>query len=561
MKLGTSPYSIGKLLGRYETRRVILPPFQRSFSWEKGHVTTFWDDLVHFEKNYSASSKKATRFLGSIVLIESGDSILLLDGQQRLATATIVLAALRDFARSLDKLNQKEGADLARDIQRELIAKDDAVGWALTLGDLDEPFFQKAIKSDPPAFPSSNLKSHKLIKGAYDLITDRLKEIVRAKGYDDSVQYLKSLHNALANGLMMIGMSVGSEEDAFAIFESLNDRGLRLSVPDLVLNLLMRRAPDDTVRQLVRQQWNSMLRALGKRDVSRFLRHFWVSQYGDLKAEGLYKAIKSDLESSKLSSLVFAEQCSGECDNYVSLLDCNVELTKGGLSDLEGIVRYLQMSSAPPLLLSGYRSLTSGDFEKLLAAIIQIHVRYVVMANQNPIDIETTFFDTARVIRATATSGASSADILSKALQNLRVRNIEDSKVSEASTDTALERSEAVWLMAQLAISMQSDTGELGLNKTNLEHIYPRNAKVIDWPNREELEPVLWHIGNLTILGEKLNTKSQNKAFIEKRDNYYSKSHVAMTKQLLPIPSWSAAAIRQRAKELSKTIIVRWPAV
>src|SRR6266853_3744017 len=119
--LDTEKFTIGSLLGRYERRRVVLPEFQRSYSWEKAQVATFWDDLLLFEKGFAKSPSTASYFLGAIVLIEREDNVLLLDGQQRLATATIVLAALRDTARALDKGGGSKGSDLARDIQRELI--------------------------------------------------------------------------------------------------------------------------------------------------------------------------------------------------------------------------------------------------------------------------------------------------------------------------------------------------------------------------------------------------------------------------------------------------------
>src|SRR5687768_656509 len=99
----TQTLAIGALLGRYERRQVVLPEFQRSYSWEKPQVSTFWDDLILFEATYVKSPSTASYFLGSIVLIERDETLLLLDGQQRLATATIALAAMRDVARSLDK--------------------------------------------------------------------------------------------------------------------------------------------------------------------------------------------------------------------------------------------------------------------------------------------------------------------------------------------------------------------------------------------------------------------------------------------------------------------------
>lgn len=291
--LDTAKYSVGSLLGRYERHRVVLPEFQRAYSWEKQQVETFWEDLVLFAGEYVAAPGTASYFLGPIVLIERDDTLLLLDGQQRLATATIALAAMRDTARAIDKGAQGKGSDLARDIQRELLEKDtEPVTYALSLSELDEPFFAKVIKSDPPSVPASKLRSHGLILAAYELSRQKLEHLIKARTQEGALKLIKELRDALTKGMSLIAIVVESEGDAYLIFETLNDRGLRLSVPDLVLNLLMRRAPTAEARHAVRQSWNTMLRELGKRDVSRFLRHLWVSRYGDLKAEGLFAAIK-----------------------------------------------------------------------------------------------------------------------------------------------------------------------------------------------------------------------------------------------------------------------------
>src|SRR3990172_3032256 len=94
--------SIGNLLGRYERRPVVLPQFQRSYSWDKSQVSAFWTDLNKFSLLYKVKPVTANYFLGPIVIMSSDTKIILLDGQQRLATATLLLAALRDISRSLD---------------------------------------------------------------------------------------------------------------------------------------------------------------------------------------------------------------------------------------------------------------------------------------------------------------------------------------------------------------------------------------------------------------------------------------------------------------------------
>jgi hypothetical protein len=561
--LETHKFTIGSLLGRYERRSVVLPEFQRSFSWEKGHVARFLDDLVQFEAEYKSAPNTASYFLGPIVLIEQTDSLLLLDGQQRLATSTIALAVMRDIARGLDSVGLTKGSDLARDIERELIEKDsDPISYALTLGDVDEPYFCKAIKEDPPAVPASKIRSHGLIQNAYKLAFARFSELLQSKAYDEKVQKLKSLRDAISKGMALIAIVVQNEEDAYTIFETLNDRGLRLSVPDLVLNLLMRRAASDADRKLVRQHWNSMLKELGKRDVSRFLRHMWVSRYGDIKSEGLFAAIRRELENSRLDSVKFARQCDDECADYVSLLEQSVILpTKAGKANLLGIVKYLQITSAPPLLLAGYHCLKPGDFEKLLQAIAATHIRFVVATNQNPLSLESRLYEAARAVRELHANGDSSTKILNAAKRSLKLLRVADEKIAEAAADLYLERSEALWLLTQVANHQQSKTKEVGMDQANLEHIFPQNPDLAAWPNATDLESYVWHIGNLTILGERLNRQAQNSGFADKSTKYFAKSEIKMAQKITTYSTWTEAEVIARAKDLSGLIATVWPEV
>src|SRR6478672_164028 len=126
--------STGGLLGEYERRQIKLPEFQRSYSWEKAQVATFWRDLKAFRERFDKSPVDASYFLGPIVVIESKTDITVLDGQQRLATATILLAALRNLARELHATNPFQELDyFARDVQRELIEKKDTKPRAYSL--------------------------------------------------------------------------------------------------------------------------------------------------------------------------------------------------------------------------------------------------------------------------------------------------------------------------------------------------------------------------------------------------------------------------------------------
>jgi hypothetical protein len=386
---------------------------------------------------------------------------------------------------------------------------------------------------------------------------EELSAVMQGKTVQEQTHNLKHFKDALTKGVSLVAIVVDDEEDAYSIFETLNDRGLRLSVPDLVVNLLLKRCPNGTERNTVRQTWNSTIQQIGRRDVARFLRHMWLSYYGDLKAKGLYSEIKSHLVSHKLSSISFAQSCSEACEDYLKLLDVGKELPKEATGNIEGLMRYLGVQNGLPLLLAAYQCLTDSDFTKFVKAMTSLYVRHTLIGNQNPLELETVFYDSARELRAQKDSKVSSG----KALQAVKVKfskiNPTDSIVKEKFDDLELSRSEAAWIMVQLAKAQQSTTKEIGMDEANIEHIFPQNAGAA-WPNRNELEPLIWHIGNLTVLGKRLNSKAQNKSFTDKCSDHYVKSEITMTKNLLKISKWDATSIRARAKALSATALQIW---
>lgn len=550
--------SLGELLGRYERRPVVLPEFQRPYSWDKAHLTAFWEDLSTFRKAYASNPVTASYFLGSIVVLKSDNEIILLDGQQRMATATIALSAIRDVARALDSGGSIKGSNFARDVQRELLEKDtDPVTYSLTLSELDEDFFLKAIKSDPPLAISAKLRSHQLIENAREMSRAKVRQLIENHSIDEAMKTLKSTQDALTKGMVVVMITVQTEEDAFNIFETLNDRGLRLSVPDLVLNLLMRRATSKTERDLVRAKWNEIVRQLGRRDISRFLRHMWVSKHGDVKAQGLFSVIKENLRTNTITSVSFAEECADEGETYIALLEQNLTLPQDVMTNVEGLIKHFDVQPALPLLLSAFHTLTETDFGKLVRIAIVQYIRHSLVMNQNPLHLESAFYEASRVMRTKKDAGESSQKILAAARSVLKILDTDDAAVEMAGRNLELERSQATWLLTQLANAQQSSTKEVAMAKANLEHIFPQNPEP-GWSNAHQLEPFIWHIGNLTILGEALNRKAQNKTFTDKKEQFYKDSEIKMTQELLAFETWDPVTIKKRASDLAKRIIQLW---
>lgn len=559
--------SIGDLLSNNQRARIIVPRFQRGYSWEKKHVTAFWKDLRSFKNESAKKGGPEKYFLGPIVIREeSKESIFLLDGQQRLATTTILLAAIRNSARAL---KTHASTDFARDIQREIIEKTGGVP-ALQLGELDKSYFEQTIQKDPPDAPTAKLRSHRAIDSARKLLGEFLRTETAGLDTPSSLKYLNELSQVLRSDLIMASIPVKSERDAFQIFETLNDRGLRLSVPDLLLNYLMGAASTDDERKHIRDFWNEMINEMGQRDMNRFLRHLWISKFGDLKSQDLFSALKEKIESASITAVDFASSCADECDYYVALLDASDDSFKNTARPLRALVRQLNFQVALPLLLSTYRYLPLQDLDSLIRLLLVFVIRYSVVSKLDPSGAETVMFKLAMDARqmlfdavakkkcetAADTVDLDSADVkatLGFLKTELRKEAPTDDAIRLAGEELLLENDEAKYLLARLAAFLQTDTKEVTIDEANLEHIFPQRAKEADWGGKDklqELEPYVWHIGNLTILGSRLNRTAGNKAYSVKRQHYETKSELRMARDVADkYESWGVEQIKDRAKK------------
>ena len=194
--------------------------------------------------------------------------------------------------------------------------------YSLEMGETDVLYFRHTIQHDPPESTKAKQLTHRNIKVARTTLYEKVISVTGAIGPQmDSIQaiaVLKELKQTIVSDLIMARIPVNSQEAAFKIFTTLNDRGLRLSPPDFRLSYLMETAPDGDRKDL-RATWTQMIQKMGTHDIHDFLRAMWVSRYGDLKKDDLFTALKSYIEQHHTGSLDFARQCGDECDDYMQL--------------------------------------------------------------------------------------------------------------------------------------------------------------------------------------------------------------------------------------------------
>jgi len=151
------------------------------------------------------------------------------------------------------------------------------------------------------------------------------------------------------------------------------------------------------------------------------------------------------------------------------------------------------------------------------------------------------------------------------------MKHIKDTLIKNSPSDKQLETAipklilspeEAGYVMARIATHMQTATKETKIGDANVEHIFPKNPDEKEWggaPNHELLEPYLWHIGNLTVLGTRLNGGVGNKEFSVKKSIYAKTTELEITKKIAKdYTDWNVKNIEDRATKLTKPMLEVW---
>lgn len=538
--------NIGGLLGSTRRERIVVPQFQRGYEWKPEHVEAFWTDITEFKRQRGLKDSSRNHFFGPIVIHMKGETWELLDGQQRLATCTILLSVIRDVAQSI---NIAEAAEFSRDTHSNFILKSDGQR-SLTLSETDELFFRERIQSNPPLTSKPKVRTQRKIEWVRNFLQKKVETDVTASTPQAAISFLKELRQVLISDLTVACIPVDSEREAFKIFETLNDRGLKLAAPDLLLNLLMGSAPEPE-RKSIRSLWTEMIEGLAKFDLKDFLRHYWISKYGDIKTADLFSVIKEHIQKNRTNSLSFVRECAEECERYSALV--HVDETLGNSrQNVKSLLTDLNADASLPLLLSAHGRLTEDEFQKVCACSLVYITRYAIMGDLDRAGLENKFFSLARETRSKLDSGIKGNQCFLWLKEEFKKSSPEDKQIDNRGF--TLSSVEARYVMSKLANHIQGERKEVGVTEfTNIEHIYPKNPNEAEWggqDNHDIMDKYTDHIGNLTILSRRLNAKLQNSEYAVKREKY-RESKVAMTQEIAKkYDKWDERTVIDRAHRL-----------
>ena len=540
-----SKQTLGSLL-TLTTPPIRVPDWQREYSWTRKEVEAFWLDLKAFsDRHPDESIQQHEYFLGSMVLVEAGESHLLLDGQQRLATATILLAVIRDY---LTRHDPNAAARLTQDFIDRLDDSTGAHTYKLTLNCYDREFFCREVQTVPyptPA-PVAVLEAHELIRKAKVYLSDVFSEAY--EGLNDELrafQWALRVRRVLTQHMSVVVVKSLDEKSAETVFETLNDRGIGLSTTDLLRNHLLREAAP-ACRQEIVECWSAILAVSEDARVEEFLRHFWLSYHGDIKTRRLFHEITTTLRDAGTTPLDFSRQLRSSAEVYRQIVAASSDDPQ--IEDLLKAIRQLGAKALLPAVLSTLET-RPADAVPLLSALTNLYVRHSLIGGLESTQLETIVYSLAQSLR----EGTPTATFL----EQIRDFSPDDLSFRMAFATASISRTaSARYLLEKLELDRRA-TAEIDVappHRVHVEHIYPRNPSFAKWEGHAS---IINRLGNLTLLDKKLNQQIQNGPYADKVDAFRT-SELHITRELATLPTWDKDAISARQLQMAGRAASIW---
>jgi len=532
-----------------------VPYHQRSFEWIE-EVMEFLDDVGD-----AFSRNKEDYFLGSLVTISAsnGKRPQVLDGQQRLAVVSLLLA---EIAGQFSKIGEEKSSQA---IRAEYLAKFDIKERAeqpqIKLNHADDAYFRSVLTGEEHEPEHGAPESHKRLWAAHQSIATWISE--KLKRESDPLSWLAEFTEYLSESAYVIYFIVPDDANAFLIFETMNDRGLDLSIADLLKNYLLGCAKGDF--QSVLNPWNSAIASLnaygGENLFTVFIRHFWSSKHGLIREKELYRNIKSRITTS-VTVTDFANELDSNSYLYAAILSPEHVFWSEASAKAREHIRTLDLLGLEqyrPMLLSALAHLQSEDIEEILRLLISWNVRLLIVGGLGGGAMENKYCELAKAIR--------NGELKNVKVIASRARSfIPNDEIFQDSFEVArvakakLSRYYLRILELQAANKPKSElVPDTDPTEVTLEHVLPQRPAKDAWPqfNDEERKAYSKRIGNMLLLKHKMNAEIRSSSFSEKR-KIYEKSDLLLTKEVTKLSEWNKEEIEARQKSLSKLAVKAW---
>lgn len=537
----------------------IIPIYQRTYSWTERECRQLWDDVIRA----GANSAISVHFVGSIVYIEEGLSqvshqspLLVIDGQQRLTTVTLLIAAL---AKALGDAEPVDGFS-ARKLRNYYLLNPEESGerhFKLLLSQTDNTTLTALVGGTPLPHDRSIR-----VEANFNLF----EELVASRKGD-----LAAICHGLAK-LMVVDVALSRGQDnPQLIFESMNSTGRELSQADLIRNFVLMSLEPELQTRLYEQHWRPMELAFGQEayasEFDAFMRHYLTVKTGEIpRQDKVYEAFKAhDRSENAIGAAVEPlVQEIGEFARYYCAMALAAE-TDPELRLAFADLRELKVEVAYPFLLELYADYKKGilakeDFAEAVRLVEAYVFRRAICAIPTN-SLNKTFATFTKSLKK------------DRYLENVKAHFLLMPSYRRFPSDDEFERlvqerdlynfrSRSYWLRRLENFGRKE---RVLVDEYTVEHIMPQNKDVSatwraalgdEWQRVHETW--LHTLGNLTLTG--YNSEYSDRPFPEKRDmnGGFKESPLRVNSGLGQVDAWNEEAIKKRATRLAGEMLKVW---
>ena len=546
-----------------------IPNYQRPYAWTTEQTEQLLIDLIDALGDESTDINNIPPyFLGNIVLIKPLDKSEseVIDGQQRLTTLTILFAVLKELLKS-DELTKYIR-------QPEDIFGGTSARSRLILRERDRDFFEEYIQN------SNGIK--KLQKIHSDSLADSQRNIVEntrllleriIKELPEESQKLR-LTQFLLQRCYLVIVHTPDFDSAYKIFSVLNDRGLNLSITDILKADIIGKLSQSQEEKYTRK-WEDLEQLLGRKNFTELFSYIRMIYAQNRLESSVLKSFRSHVlerEENKNPCYLIDEVIQPLAKALDNIKNCTFASIESA-SEINQLFRWLQRIGysdwiAPAILyLKKYRHepeqlLKFFTYLERLAAglmILKVHITKRIKR----------YADIIKVIESNGNLYAFDSPLQlsieeQQKISDLRKQALRD-RLDGDIYNTYKARNARLYILLRLnsAIS-DGDPSYDSYKKITIEHILPQNPKPdsqwLNWFSTEEKETYLHRLSNLVLLSRQKNSSASNYDFQQKKEKYFNSpvSTFALTVQVLKEPEWTPKIVEARQRYLLEELKRVW---
>jgi hypothetical protein len=576
--------------------RYVVPLFQRPYVWtEENQWRPLWEDIRRLAvTRANGNPDPQHHFLGAVVLDQVFTSTgvvetrQVIDGQQRLTTLQLVIAAVRDLAQALGaERDQAAVADLSRN--QHAYIDDKSEEFKVWPTNQDRSSFSTVLSAGSVDTVRETFEVDGNPWYSGDRIADCYLFFYReaAQWVGDDVSRLKHLILTLRNAFQLVVIDLEPKDDAQVIFETLNARGQPLLPTDLVKNHLFLRAErdKDDVEALYTEHWAQFDEPFWRQEVKQgrlkrprvdlFLQHYLAHQNKkEVLISQLFTTCKAFIQNEGISAADHLSRIAHFARIYRSF----AEFTR---DTLDGVFFYhlgiLDVSTLYPFLLQVYDKLGGEEYIDERHAVLSMLNSYLIRRlacglttkNYNKV-----FLD----LLAETADGVDAASVRAylerQTADSSRWPTDDDLKSAVHSHPLYawMTRGRLRMLLEALDEQVRSNKAEPYQIKTKLtiEHLLPQSWQE-HWPLAEpegteqyeqaaaRREQLMHTLGNLTLVTKRLNPAMSNSPWEKKRPELLAHSAINLNRYFQEVERWDEVAIVKRAELLFEAAKKIWP--